>query len=160
MRNREILLIAGFCILFFSNSSAQTPRLYHYEGKLTNEEGLPFEGLVNLTFEIYESPRAEKPVWQEQHTSVKVENGSFNALLGTSSPLKLSYYEYFLKVLPSEGKSDQPLRMIVGSGYNYRLWFLFAAYTIVWLAIFAYFLSLSRRQKKISAELQMLTQEV
>ncbi len=76
--------------------------------------------------------------------------------LGSKDHLDLSFYEYYLEV---DAKApDVPARRvsIVGSGYNFRLWFLFAAYTIVWLAIFGYLLSISRRQKRIIAELENL----
>ncbi|MFQ5793398.1 MAG: CcmD family protein [Acidobacteriota bacterium] len=34
--------------------------------------------------------------------------------------------------------------------------YLFAAYTLIWLALFAYLVSLSRKQKKLDHEIAML----
>ncbi|MGH7598756.1 MAG: CcmD family protein [bacterium] len=44
------------------------------------------------------------------------------------------------------------------SSSNKNLWFLFAAYFIVWLLIVGYLFSLSRRQKKLVQELETLKQ--
>jgi CcmD family protein len=44
------------------------------------------------------------------------------------------------------------------SSSNKNLWFLFAAYFIVWLLIVGYLFSLSRRQKKLVRELETLKQ--
>lgn len=41
---------------------------------------------------------------------------------------------------------------------NKNLWFLFAAYFIVWLLIVGYLFSLSRRQKKLVQEIETLKQ--
>ncbi len=79
-------------------------------------------------------------------------------LLGSKNPLKLSFYEYYLDVETPAGVQGSSRKMIVGSGYNYRLWFLFAAYTVVWLAIFLYMLSIARRQRKIIADLELVKQ--
>jgi CcmD family protein len=44
------------------------------------------------------------------------------------------------------------------SSPNKNLWFLFAAYFIVWLLIVGYLFSLSRRQKKLVQEIETLKQ--
>ena len=137
----------------------QTPRLVHYQGTLTTNDGQPFAGTVDVEFRIYKSLRGDTPVWSEVHRNITVKDGKYEVLLGSDTPLKLSFFEYFLEMRPSGEATPPPRRMIVGSGYNYRLWFLFAAYTIVWLAIFLYVLSLARRQKKIAAEMEALVRE-
>lgn len=147
-------------VLSATLAQAQTPRLYHYEGELKTEDATPFNGTTNLTFNIYKTPVADKPVWSEEHHGIKVTDGSYSVLLGSKNPLKLSFYEYYIEATPESGQDSPHRVMIVGSGYNYRLWFLFAAYTIVWVAIFAYVLSIKKRQGKITAEIKALTQEV
>lgn len=44
------------------------------------------------------------------------------------------------------------------SSSNKNLNFLFAAYTVVWVLLFGYIISLTRRQKRLEAELEMLKQ--
>lgn len=157
MRSLYRLLLI-FCIVTFlyTFASAQVPRLVHYQGELNTAEGNAFSGTTDITFSIYDRPLADNPIWSEVHENVEVENGTYGVMLGSKNPLKLSFYEYYLEANAAQLEAKSDRKMIVGSGYNYRLWFLFAAYTIVWLAIFLYILSLSRRQKKIIAELQAL----
>lgn len=156
-----IKLLAVFClsVSLSGNLQAQTARLVHYQGSIMNPEGEPFSGVCNLEFKIYKGARDAAPVWSELHKDVEVREGNYEVLLGSRTPLRLSYYEYFLEIAPSVAAEQQPRRMIVGSGYNYRLSFLFAAYTIVWLAIFLYVLSVARRQKKIATELETMLKE-
>jgi len=147
-------------LLSISAGYSQTARYYHFEGALSKKDNAPFSGTVDLEFKIYKTPRAEQAEWRETHRAVAVENGKFSVMLGSHTPLKLSFYEYYLDFTVSpEDVVTPPRRMIVGSGYNYRLWFLFAAYTIVWLAIFCYVLILGKKQRKISTELNALRHE-
>jgi CcmD family protein len=48
------------------------------------------------------------------------------------------------------------LQSAPASSSNKNLSFLFAAYAVVWLLIVGYLFSLSRRQKKLAQELEML----
>lgn len=137
---------------------AQVPRLVHYQGELNNEDGTPFEGLTDLHFSIFTSISGDKPIWSEIHKNVSIANGSYEVLLGSQNPLDLSFHEYFLDIKVAGSNSSDRRVKIVGSGYNFRLSFLFAAYTIVWVAIFGYLLSISRRQKKLIAELSVLSE--
>lgn len=148
-----ILLLLTVPIL----AQAQPERLVHYEGILNTEDGEPFTGSLDLVFKIYNTPRSETPLWTETHQNVQVTDGFYEVLLGSKNPLKLSFYEYYLEV-GAEGMANPGRTMIVGSGYNFRLWFLFAAYSIVWIAIFLFMLSISRRQKRIIAELEIIAQ--
>ncbi|MCI0698734.1 CcmD family protein [candidate division KSB1 bacterium] len=50
------------------------------------------------------------------------------------------------------------LQTTPASSPNKNLGFLFAAYLIVWLLIVGYLFSLSRRQKKLAQEIEMLKQ--
>ncbi|MCH8873925.1 CcmD family protein [candidate division KSB1 bacterium] len=135
---------------------AQVPRLVHYEGILSDDDGTPFTGTTDLQFSIFNSLKSEKPLWSEVHKNIEISDGSYEVFLGSKNPLNLSYYEYFLQVTAENVKSDNSRTMIVGSGYNFRLKFLFAAYTIVWVALSIYLFSISRRQKKLIADLETL----
>lgn len=44
------------------------------------------------------------------------------------------------------------------SAANKNLDFLFAGYTVVWLLLLGYLLSLGRKQKRLEAEIEMLKQ--
>ncbi|MCH7755488.1 CcmD family protein [candidate division KSB1 bacterium] len=147
--------ITIFLIIPFA-SQAQVPRLVHYQGTLNNSDDTSFTGTTDLKFTVFSSPKSEKPLWSEVHKNVEISDGSYEVFLGSQNPLNLSYYEYFLEVKAENVNSNSARTMIVGSGYNFRLKFLFAAYTVVWVAISVYLVSISRRQKKLIADLETL----
>jgi len=154
MRIFSTLLI--LIMLAVTVSFAQVARLVHYEGELKNAEGETFSGTTDITVGIFRSPLSEEPVWTETHTNVEVNDGQYSLMLGSQNPLNLSFYEYFLEASTPDFPTEAGRKMIVGSGYNYRMWFLFSAYTIVWLAIFIYMVTISNRQKKLINELTLI----
>ena len=150
-----LFMVTIFLIIPFA-SQAQVPRLVHYQGTLNNSDDTSFTGTTDLKFSIFSSPKSEKPLWSEVHKNVEISDGSYEVFLGSQNPLNLSYYEYFLEVKAENVNSNSARTMIVGSGYNFRLKFLFAAYTVVWVAISVYLVSISRRQKKLIFDLETL----
>lgn len=139
-------------------SRAQVARLVHYQGVLGDSDGNAVTDSVDLQFSIYHKITDTKPVWTETHKDVYVsEDGSYDVLLGSENPLKLSWYEYYLGVKKAGDEKEYGRKMIVGSGYNYRMSFLVAAYTIVWVVLFAYMFMISKKQKRIIAELQQVS---
>ena len=150
-----LLIITIFLIIPFA-SQAQVPRLVHYQGTLNNSDDTPFTGTTDLQFSIFSSLKSENSLWSEVHKNVKISDGNYEVFLGSQNPLNLSYYEYFLEVKAENVNNNSERTMIVGSGYNFRLKFLFAAYTVVWVAISIYLFSISRRQKKLIADLETL----
>jgi CcmD family protein len=159
MKTSMLILLLCLTLLPAASLQAQVARLVHYQGILQDSSGSRFDGVTDLIFSIYTSPKASSPGWTESHKNVAVRDGSYEVLLGSVNPLKLSFYEYYLEVRSSAGPGTQGRKVIVGSGYNFRMWFLFSAYSIIWLAIFAYLLSITRRQKEIITDLQLLAGE-
>jgi CcmD family protein len=137
-------------------SYAQSNRLIHYQGTLKNTDGTPFNGNTTLYFDLYTSPNSKRPIWSEEHKNVEISDGNYEVLLGGQTPIKIAYYKYYLEVKADGVDTDTPRIAITGPGFNWRLSFLFAAYTVVWVAIFVYLISVSRRQKKIISELETL----
>lgn len=156
MKLRLALWIFVMSVVTSGAANAQVPRLVHYQGMMKNADGTPFSGAVDLVFSIYQRPMADTPLWSETHRNVAINDGKYEVLLGGEVPLNLSFYEYFLEVKSEDGALKTPRVAIAGSGFNYRINFLFAAYTVVWLALFIYLVSISRRQKRVIAELQSL----
>ena len=150
-----LFMITIFLIIPFA-SQAQVPRLVHYQGTLNNSDDTSFTGTTDLKFTVCSPRKSEKPLWSEVHKNVEISDGSYEVFLGSQNPLNLSYYEYFLEVKAENVNSNSARTMIVGSGYNFRLKFLFAAYTVVWVAISVYLVSISRRQKKLLFDLETL----
>ena len=155
MKKNILFLVTLLLIIPFS-IEAQVPRLVHYQGTLNNDDGTSFTGTTDLQFNIFSSLKSEKTLWSKVHKNVEISDGKYEVFLGSQHPLTLSYYEYFLEVKAENVNSNSARTMIVGSGYNFRLKFLFAAYTFVWVAISIYLFSISRRQKKLIADLETL----
>lgn len=89
MRNKTtwIILLIGF-LLAGTGSFAFVPRLINYQGIITDTGGNPIDGAHDLTFRIYPDSLAVTPYWTELHSSVDVNDGLFNVVLGrfTSIP--------------------------------------------------------------------------
>ncbi len=76
--------------------SAGTDEL-SYQGQLLGSGGSPVNGQVEMTFRIYNVPTGGTALWTEAHTggnSVPVDNGRFQVLLGSLTPIPSSVWEY------------------------------------------------------------------
>jgi hypothetical protein len=86
-------LVTGFlacamALLLYSAALAEVPHLMNYQGVLTDAGGSPVDSTHDLTFKIYaDSAWAAPALWTEDHTGVDVDNGVFNVILGTLTPL-------------------------------------------------------------------------
>ncbi len=82
-----LLLFVLFCALAFS-VNAQVPRKMSYQGLLTAPSGAPVpDGTYSLKFDIYNAPIGGLLRHTETQTSVSVQRGTFNILLGTAATL-------------------------------------------------------------------------
>ena len=70
------------------SSLSDVPEFMNYQAVLIDSTGKPLNGIYNLTFRIYDSHTAPQgnEIWSETHSSVLVENGLINVVLGTVSP--------------------------------------------------------------------------
>jgi len=86
MRKLFALAIIIILLLVFSPLlKAQTstvPTLINYQGFLTDPNGTALNGPQDITFRLYDVESGGLPLWTETHTSVNVQNGLFNVLLG------------------------------------------------------------------------------
>lgn len=79
--------------------------LISYQGFLTDARGKPLEGVVPLTFRLYDAVAAGKELWMEEQ-KVSVKKGYYQVLLGAGTPLTLAFdQQYFLGVaVAAEGE--------------------------------------------------------
>ena len=63
-----------------------------YQGTLTDKGGDPVNGTVTMTFRLYASPTGGTALWEETQ-SIEVNNGLFNAFLGSLTPISESTWE-------------------------------------------------------------------
>lgn len=87
---RNPLLIAGLLAVLFASEAGATGQVIHYQGRLTDSNGTPIDGVVGrLSFRIHASDAPPIPtdevagfVWGEVHENVQVRRGVFSVLLG------------------------------------------------------------------------------
>ena len=95
-----------FCVLFPSqDASTQVPQTFSYQGVLTENDGSPKTGPVELRFELFDSETGGTSVWgPETHLSTTLEDGVFSVILGspvsgTAVPLDAAFdATYWLEI--------------------------------------------------------------
>ncbi len=98
------LILAFFifgAITALADPGAQAPTLISYQGFLTDSNGDPMTGTVNLQFDLYATETGGSPLWSETQTGVPVSDGYFSVMLGSETPLSASDFsasERWLKV--------------------------------------------------------------
>jgi hypothetical protein len=105
--------------------AAGAPSLVSYQGYLANDGGAPFSGNMHLRFGIY--PASDTPpndyLWQEDHPTVLVMDGYFQAMLGSQgTPLTAGVFdgaERWLQVTIVNGSSytDLPRQRIAAAPF-------------------------------------------
>ena len=98
MKRFIINILIIILILFTTNLFSQVPRTINYQGILlgSDEEPVP-ESYYNITFTIYMD--FNTPIWTETHTNVYIEGGLLHCILGTISPLNISFENpYYLGI--------------------------------------------------------------
>jgi hypothetical protein len=89
-----------------NRASGEIPGLVSYQGYLTDTEGLPMEGPVDLTFGLYEAMSGGGAIWTETQAGVPLTEGYFHVLLGSVNPLSAADFadpERYLQVSVDDG---------------------------------------------------------
>lgn len=102
---------------------AEVPGLINYQGKLTDELGVPVNRDAEMTFAIYTEAAGGGSVWSESQ-DVQVTDGIFNVLLGSVNPLGPDYFaegpETYLGVKIGEDSELAPRQKIASTAYSLR----------------------------------------
>ena len=96
MRVRWHQLAIGFVFLFtaISSWSADVPEIVHYEGYLTNKQGVALsDGNYALTFKMYDTATGGTALWSEAWPTMPVKDGRFRVLLGSKAPLTAAFFQ-------------------------------------------------------------------
>jgi hypothetical protein len=80
----KILTIALFITAALAQEPSATPRVIRFSGQVTATEAQPVQTAI-ITFAFYTGPQGGSSVWAESQ-QVKIENGRFTALLGSTQP--------------------------------------------------------------------------
>lgn len=79
-----ILLATGWLCV---GTAWAIPATMSYQGRLPEQEDIPVNGAVDLTFSLFRDAKSGLPVWTEIHLGVAVKEGRFKVLLGKNNPL-------------------------------------------------------------------------
>jgi hypothetical protein len=99
------------------------PHKINYQGYHTDAAGNPITGDHDMTFRIYDSPTGGTQLWNETQTSVHVENGLFNVILGSVNPIPGNVFPIdgsrWLET-EIEGQTLTPRKEIVSVAYAFK----------------------------------------
>ena len=101
--NKSALFVAvitvGLVIVLFAGSDIETksprvtmsptvvPEVINYQGKLVDNTGVPVTATVSIVFSIYDVASGGTALWTETQSSVVVQDGIYNVLLGSTTPI-------------------------------------------------------------------------
>jgi hypothetical protein len=92
MNKRAFLFLV--LALTWTTATSQIPSKVSYQGLLTNNAGQPVaDGNYDLQFDLYNAALLGTLRHSETHASVEVLRGTFNVILGSSSPLPAIFSE-------------------------------------------------------------------
>jgi len=120
-----VLMLIGYHAIASPAKSSQisttsSPSVIPYQGTLTDANGNPIDGNIDITFSFYDVSSGGTALWTEAHTgnnAVPVNNGLFNVNLGSLNPIPNSIWDVdtlYLGVQIGNDTEMQP-REIVGS---------------------------------------------
>jgi len=114
------IFICFIIVLIVVCAFAQIPQTMVYQGKLTDEFGVGFNGDYDLMFVIYDSIAVGDSLWAENHNAVAFEKGIFTVVLGDSEPLGLPFDEQYYLEIRIEGTPILPRMRLTTSPYAFR----------------------------------------
>jgi len=116
------LLVAAFLVVNLAQSQS-VPQLVNYQGRLTNASGQPINTIVPMHFALMDGDTYTATVlWGETQSSVSVNQGVYNVLLGSVKPIPgsaLSGATVYLEVKVS-GETLKPRQRITSVPFAIR----------------------------------------
>jgi hypothetical protein len=123
MKTRIFITGLLFAAVFaFSSAIAQVPQKINYQGKLTTPGTCALDTTISMTFKIYADSTTPTSLWSETQSSVTVEEGIFNVLLGNVSSIPTSVFNGSTRYLGVKVGGDSemsPRTPMVSVGYAY-----------------------------------------
>ena len=118
MMNKKLFteVIVGL-ILTIGMLSADVPYLIDYQGRLTDENGVPIDGNVSILFSIYDVETGGTDLWHETQYYVYVSNGLFHVFLGAVGPIPENIFndpDCWLGITVA-GDGEMTPRIMIGS---------------------------------------------
>jgi hypothetical protein len=83
-----LILLISFAIKAQNTSSLTTavvPRLVNFSGSAINDQGKPVNGVVGITFSIYNAEQSVTPLWMETQNVTADGKGDYTVQLGATT---------------------------------------------------------------------------
>ena len=106
--------------LFLAASVLAQPGMINYQGKLTDNAGVPVSATVSIVFSIYGAATGGTPLWTETQSSVVVQDGIYNVLLGSTTSIPDAVFDggdRWLGVKVGADSEMSPRQRIASVGY-------------------------------------------
>jgi len=117
------VLLFGFLMPVASHAFAPfVPDTMNYQGHLTDSAGNTVNGVVDITFTLYESPSGVPNIWSETHTGVNITDGLFSVELGSTNPLSALPFElpYYLGITIGTDPEMTPRQPLSTAPYAFQ----------------------------------------
>ena len=117
---KSFLILFLICNLIHTSSlQAQIPQTLSYQGILLNNNGqLVSNGDYLITFKVYDDLLGDTAIWEETQ-NLSVTDGIINAILGSVSPLNLSFDDpYWLGITISNESEMKPRIELTSASYS------------------------------------------
>jgi hypothetical protein len=102
-------------------ASGEVPRKINYQARLASvSTGEPLAGTVNLTFRVYDVPSDGSVLWAESQTLSADSAGVVSAILGSITPMDISFDDAAWLEVEVEGEILLPRREIVSVPYAFH----------------------------------------
>lgn len=93
IRHYMCLVLTIVIALSSTVAAAEVPTTLTHQGRLTNMQGEPEEGPVDLTFMIYDEVTGGEVVWEQEKTGIALNNGFYTVELGgEDNPLDAEFW--------------------------------------------------------------------
>lgn len=105
-----------------STTNPTVPPLVNFSGKLTDLNGKPLEGVVSVTFSLYNEQQSAAPVWMETQNVLPDKNGRYSVKLGSASATGLPTDIFMTGEarwlgIQAEGQAEYPRVMLLSVPY-------------------------------------------
>ncbi|MFC1681136.1 hypothetical protein ACFL1S_05010 [Pseudomonadota bacterium] len=107
--------------LYAGSACAFAPTTMTYQGRLTDNSGVPINTSVNMVFSLYTQSSGGTAIWTESHTGVSVSGGVFQVILGSQgTPLDRSDFSgpLYLGIAVGGDAEMTPRLPLASSGYS------------------------------------------
>jgi len=121
--DRFLISLLGILILLiivpFSGYAA-VPQTINYQGYITDSGGTPIDATVQMTFKIYNVATGGTALWTEIQPSVTVSDGIYSVVLGSVTPLNLTFdTQYYLGVEVGTDGEMTPRQLLTSVPYAF-----------------------------------------